>query len=214
MKLSVITPSIRPQYLDITQKTLEAQTFQDFEFHVDIGLRNRGFGLPSDWNKLLRRCKGDIVVMLQDCISIPPDALQRISELSHAKTGYTYPLKKMPQGSYDWRKYRAEALGTEKLTPNMWEIDLASAPLSLFHDVGGFDEDFNNGWSWENVEIAYRAQAAGYKFYVSHATEGEALDHDAIIENPWRNKLPNNDKRANAARLRAEHGDFKLNYLF
>jgi hypothetical protein len=214
MRISVITPSIRPQYLDRTQRTLEQQTFQDFEWLTEIGLRNRGFTLPSDWNKLLRRAQGDIIVMLQDCITLPADALEQIAALDHTKRAYTYPLQKIDDGSYDWRKHTIEARGTAELpSSNYWEIDLASAPLSLFQDVGGFDEAFNQGWSWENVEIAWRAEAAGYHFSVSHATEGKVFSHDTIIEHPFRNKLPNNDGRANETRRRAQRGDYKLAYL-
>lgn len=219
MKISVITPSIRPQFLQMAQECLERQTFKDFEWHTEIGLRDRGYMLPTDWNKLLRRCNGDIVVMYQDCITIQPDALEKIAELDHDKKAYTFPVGKIAtekgvQGiNWDWRKFREEALGDKKLQANNWEIDFASAPLSLFKDVGGFDEDFNNGWSWENVEIAWRADAAGYTFHSRTYPDGVALDHDAIIENPYRNKLPNNDWRANQTMEKARRGNFKLGFL-
>lgn len=211
MKISVITPSIRPSYLDITQKCLEAQTFQYFEWLVEIGRPSQGFTLPSDFNKMLRRATGDIVVVLQDCIVIPSDALASIVSLDHANTAYTYAVIK--EGKADWRATRLKAIGDDNITPNMWEIDLASAPLSLFKDVGGFDEDFNNGWSWENVEIAWRAAAAHYRFKLSNITEGHAIDHDAKEPHPFRNKVENNDKRANQTRIRAEHGLYKLGFV-
>jgi hypothetical protein len=211
-RLSILTPSIRPQFLDRTQRTLEQQTFTDFEWLVEIGLRTGGFTLPSDMNRMLRRARGDIVLILQDCITVPPDALEKIAGLDHSRKAYTYPLQRIDDGGYDWRKYKAEATGVE-LTPNQWETDLASAPLSLFEDIGGYDEDFNNGWSWDNVEVAWRAGAAGYKFEVSRITEGKAFSHDTVIEHPFRNKRENNDKRANETRKRAERGDFKLSYL-
>ena len=212
MKISVLTPSIRPQYLDITQRDLELKTFQDFEWLTCIGLRNRGFTLPSDFNRMLRAAKGDTIFILQDCISIPRDALERIAALDHIKKAYTYPIKKQ-DGSYDWRKYRETALGQDEITPNMWEIDLASVPRSLFFDVGGFDERFNKGWSWENVEIAWRAQATHYRFYCSQSTEGSAIDHDKVVKHPFRFSRENNDKRANETAEKARHGDYKLTYL-
>lgn len=212
MKISVITPSIRPSFLDIAQGCLERQTFEDFEWHCEIGLRNRGYHLPSDWNKLLRRCQGEIIVMYQDCITIPDDFLEEVVALDYEKRAYTFPLRR-ENGSYDWRKYRKEATGQTRLTANNWEIDLASAPRALFFDVGGFDEDFDNGWSWENVEIGWRAEAAGYVFHVEPTLEGSVFDHDAIIENPFRNKRENNDGRANRTMERARRGDFKLSYL-
>lgn len=205
--ITVITPSIRPQYLDITQKCLESQTFQDFEWIVEVGLPGRGFTLPRDMNRMLARAKGDIIVSLQDCISIPPDALERVAALNFDHTAYTFPIGK--EGTFDWR------MGAERdITPNEWEIDLAAAPRNLFYDVGGFDEAFCNGWSWENVEIAWRAEAAGYSFKVSHAMVGDAIDHDTHIPHPFRTSLPLNAPKANEAMEKARRGQYKLGYLF
>lgn len=214
MKISVITPSIRPKYLDIAQECLENQTFQDFEWLVEVDLRNRGYQLPSAWNKLLSRAQGDIIVMYQDCIKIDNDFLEKIANKDHNKKAYTYPLGKVMNFAdekiqWDWRNY----FDSRPIEPFQWEIDIASAPKELFYDVGGFDEEFNKGWSWENVEIAYRAEQAGYTFYVDNEIKGLALDHDALEENPFRNKRENNDKRANETRFRAINGDWKLDYL-
>lgn len=143
--------------------------------------------------------------MLQDCISIDEFVLEDIAELK-SKHLYTFPVSK--GGKWDWREKNN---GT--ITPNMWEADFAAAPRQAFFDVGGYDEAFNNGWSWENVEIAWRMQAAGYKFYCEPSICGEAIDHDKELEHPFRDKLPNNDKRAEETRREASRGKFKLNYL-
>jgi hypothetical protein len=100
-----------------------------------------------------------------------------------------------------------------KITPNQWEADFACGPRQGFFDVGGYDEEFNQGWSWENVEIAWRLQAAGYKFYCDSSISGQAIDHDKEMEHPFRDKRENNDKRAEETRHKASHGDYKLNYL-
>jgi hypothetical protein len=206
-KVSVITPSIRPEYLHITQECLENQTNQDFEWLVEIGLRNRGFTLPTDWNKLIRRAQGDIIFIIQDCISFPTDAVEQIAKLDYDHKAYTFPVSK--DSVWDWRKSEPR-----KLTGNEWEIDMGAAPRSLFYDVGGFDETFCEGWSWENVEIGWRAVAAGYSFYSSHATEGIGIDHDALRPHPFRESLPKNAPKANETMRKAERGDYKKPYLF
>lgn len=214
--ITVITPSIRPQYLAATGDTLAAQTYQDFEWVVEIGFPARGFTLPSDFNNALRRARGDIIVILQDCIEIPADALEQIVKLNHENTAYTYPVGKVGESGieWDWRKYTDKARATNELpSPQHWEIDFGSAPRKMFFDVGGFDEDFNNGWSWENVELAYRASLAGYRFEVSRVTEGVAIDHDKVLKHPFRGVRENNDRRATKSRVMADAGRVKLNYL-
>lgn len=210
--ISVLTPSIRPKWLTITQESLEAQTYTDFEWITCLGLRNRGFTLPTDYNRMLQQAKGDIIVSLQDCISIPSDALEKIASLDHNGYAYTFPIQR-EDGSYDWRKYRKEATGDASITPNMWEIDFASAPKRLFQAIGGFDEEFSKGFSWDNVEVGWRAAAAGFKFFLSTDTEGISIDHDAREPHPFRNSLPKNDARANETMRRAERGEYRLNYL-
>lgn len=208
--ISVLTPSIRPEYLYITQHALEQQTFTDFEWLVEVGLRNRGFMLPTDLNKMLRRAKGERVVMLQDCIRIEAEALERINALSN--DFYTFPVGKVKDfvdtPVWDWREHKCW-----EVDENHWEADFACAPLKAFYDIGGYDEDYNNGWSWDNVDVGIRAKAAGYHLYCDNTIRGVALDHDSIIENPFRNKRQNNDKRAEATKKRAAEGNYFLPYL-
>jgi GT2 family glycosyltransferase len=212
MKFSVLTPSIRPEFLDITQETLEKQTFQDFEWIVEVGLRNRGHSLNKDLNKMLKRSKGDQIIMLQDCIRIEEHALERIAKLNPSYF-FTFPVGKVLKWEdmplWDWRK-KPESLDIQ---PHYWEADFATAPRKAFFDIGGYDEEFDNGWSWENVALAWRAYFAGYRFMVEPNIPSIAIDHDKIKENPWRGKLVNNTERSNEAIKKAERGNFRLNYL-
>lgn len=210
-KTSVITPSIRPEFLDITQFCLEKQTDKDFDWLVEIGLRNNGFRLPSDMNKALKRA-GDIVIILQDCIRVPDNFIEYVKKLDLKNKAYTFPVSKVKSWGddpvHDWRYTRDGRIAYRE-----WETDLAVAPLKMFKDIGGYDEDFNNGWSWDNVEVACRAEFAGYEFFCNNKVLGTALDHDFVKENPFRNKRENNDKRAEHSRLKAINGEWKLSYL-
>lgn len=146
--------------------------------------------------------------MLQDCIEVDKFVLDDISRLSD--DFYTFPVGKKDNNSvhWDWRTNR-----NGKITPNEWEADFACGPKEGFFTVGGYDESFSVGWSWENVEIAWRLQAAGYKFYCEPSIHGVAIDHDKEVAHPFRHKRENNDKRAEETRYRASRGEFKLNYL-
>lgn len=177
---------------------------------VDIDLRNYGYQLPKSLNRLLKRSKGEIIVMLQDCIEIPDNFLETIVK-EYDGSFTTYPVGKRNGDSIDW-DWRTN--NNREIQPYEWEADLAVAPRKAFFDVGGYDETFCDGWSWENVEIAYRVNVAGYKFKCSNSVSGVAIDHDKEIENPFRNKKPNNDWRARNTQTLCNAGDFKLNYLY
>lgn len=155
---------------------------------------------------MLKRAKGDIILSLQDCISLPTDFLERFSKLPHDKA-YTFPVVKEGQKG-DWRVHMSG-----KISSRQWEIDLGSAPMKLFKDVGGFDEAYCGGWSCDNVEIGWRAEAAGWEFECISEMPSTAYDHDAHIEHPFRTKKPSNAWKLDYTKELIEEGNWKLNYL-
>lgn len=104
-RISVITCSIRKEYLYITKDALDRQTFRDFEWITEVEEPGADFGLPRAMNRALKRCKGEITVHLQDCIEIPEDFLQHVGDTYFGEF-VTYPLGKKNGDSveWDWRK--------------------------------------------------------------------------------------------------------------
>lgn len=184
MRISIITPSIRPKGLEITQRCLKEQTFTDFEWLVDIGLAKE-HDLNKAFNRCLRRAKGEIIVFLQDYIKIQPDALQRIVDTYTGKFA-TYPVGKTDKEDYsgnpkwDWRKTRQG-----EVSWNYWEIDFGSCPRKELIEIGGFDEELDRYWSCDNINVGCRADLAGHKFECVDIP-AIAFDHDAFIEHPFR----------------------------
>jgi len=213
VKISVITPSIRPEYLSLTYECLKKQTYKDFEWLVDIDMPSDKFLLPKAMNRLVKRAQGEILVHLQDCIEIEPNFLEHVSNTYNGDF-VTYPVGKRDGDGvkWDWRKSSLRQ-AKEELQPQFWEADLAVCPTRAIFDIGGYDEEFCDGWSWDNVEVAYRAERAGYKFRCDNQVWGVAIDHDKIVEHPFRGKLKNNDWRANETKYKADRGDYKKNYL-
>lgn len=213
IKISVVTPTIRPQYLNLTYECLKKQTFKNFEWLVDIDFPSDKFLLPKAMNRLIKRSQGEIIVHLQDCIEIPENFLEHIYN-SYNGDFVTYPVGKREgeDVKWDWRK---SSLRQQKdyLNPHEWEADLAVTPRKAFFDIGGYDEAYCDGWSWDNVEVAYRASACGYKFRCDNAVAGIAIDHDKEIKHPFRNVLRNNDWRARETEMLCRIGDYKKDYL-
>lgn len=213
-KISVITPTIRPKGIVVIQRSLSRQIFQDFEWLVEVGIPERGNNLCASLNKMLRRAKGDTIVMVQDYIKIPNDALEKIQKLheENPKTFFTYSVAKTLDWKEvipDWRHHGEK----REIHPHEWESDFASAPLQAFKDVGGYDEQFDKGWSWENVNLAQRAHMAGYKFEVIPDIRSVALDHDKFETHPFRGKNENAELANGLYHSKIKFGNFKLNYL-
>lgn len=167
------------------------------------------FLLPKALNRALKRSHGEIIVMLQDCIEIPENFLETIVK-EYDGSFTTYPVGKRNGDSIDW-DWRTN--NNREIQPHEWEADLAVAPRKAFFDIGGYDEAFCDGWSWDNVEVAHRAKSAGYKFKCSNSVSGVAIDHDKEIKHPFRNVLKNNDWRARETEMLCRIGDYKKDYL-
>lgn len=201
-KISVITPSIRPAGLSCVQASLQDQSFQDFEWLVELGLPIRGPDLNKAYNRLLARSKGELVVSYQDYISIAPRGLQSLWEayLKYPKAFITCPMVKVKQdGSkiQDWRIHRKPF---ELIRADEWEADWASAPAEGLKAVGGWDEDYDQGWSWDNVVVAEKALRAGYEFRVDPSNVAYGVDHDELFKHPFRGQLENSELHAEKMR--------------
>ena len=186
-KISVITPSIRPEGLKPNQEALQSQTFKDFEWLVEMGLPPK-HDLNAAFNRMLKRAKGELVVFMEDWTKCPPDGLQKFWDAyqREPKIFWTAPLGKTldwKTQEWDWR-----AFSDAKPEWKCWEIDWACAPLSALKEIGGFDEELDDYWSSDNVNIAYRAFLAGYGFKLLSNNPAIALDHDKLTKHPFRDR--------------------------
>lgn len=185
IKISVLTPTIRKEGLEVVAQSLNEQTLQDFEWLVEIGDRKK-HDLNAAYNRLLRRARGELIVSVQDWIKLPPEALERFWEAyqQHPDTFFTVPVGKVKEWGdppkWDWRITDAE------MTWNMWEIDCGFAPLKALKEIGGFDEALDEHWSSDNVNVGCRADLAGYKFACLNDVRAVARDHDFHEEHPFR----------------------------
>jgi hypothetical protein len=93
--ISIITPTIRKEGLDVIEKALASQSYRDFEWIIGSPFdpHTTGAGEEVEWvkddfeggfwslnrtyNALFRRCKGELIVSWQDWIWVPPDGLEK-----------------------------------------------------------------------------------------------------------------------------------------
>ena len=184
MQISVVTPTICPDGLEVIQHALSNQTFQNFEWLVEVSIPEKGHDLNAAYNRMLKRAKGELIVSVQDFVEMPYDGLEKFWKAyqENPDTFFTAPLgKKLGEHvKWDWRETDAE------MDWRMWEIDWAAAPLEALKKVGGFDEALDEYWSSDNVSVGHRANLHGYKFKNIKDNKALVLDHDAFMEHPFR----------------------------
>lgn len=214
IKISVLSPSIRPLGLDIVRNGLLQQTFTDFEWLTEIGLSKHD--LNRAYNRMLKRAKGELVVSLQDYCLIRPDYLQKWWDAYQANpdTFMTAPVGKVDDLNFsakpmwDWRAYRNDE--TKNIRPcedNCWEIDNGAAPLEALKAIGGFDEALDGVWSGDNVNVGCRAKLAGYSFACLFDNPVLVFDHDAHQPHPYRDTF---DGTLNTKRMAMFKGGMTL----
>jgi hypothetical protein len=193
-RITVITPSIRPEGVEVVKHTLEGQTLRDFEWIPKLSVPGPVPDLCRSCNDALRDARGELIVFVQDYIKLAPDALQRawMNYKKHPNTAFTSPVGK----TFDWIsvvwEWRKHTPIDTVLEYYQWEIDFGYIAKSAILEVGGFDEDYDSGFGWENVDLAYRLSKMGVEFRCDPDNLAVALDHDRFIPHPYK-PHPNRD---------------------
>lgn len=184
-RITICTPTIRPDGLEVIQHGLKNQTLQDFEWLVEISIPERGHDLNAAYNRMLKRAKGELVVSVQDYVEMPYGGLEKFwnAYQENPDTFFTAPLGKKlgDKVTWDWRESPDALMDWRR-----WEIDWGAAPLKALKKIGGFDEALDEFWSCDNINVGHRANMHGYKFKNLHDNKALVLDHDAFMTHPFR----------------------------
>lgn len=175
--------SVRPEGLKPVRDALLKQTFTDFEWLVDINWTGKvDFNQAS--NRLLKRAQGELVVFVQDYVELPKTGLEDYWKAHKAKPAfYTCPVSKYDDEneSWDWRKNVVGKIGWQE-----WEIDCGAAPKDILFATGGFDEELDKYWGYDNLSVALRADMKGFEFYNLQYIEARAFDHNKHHKHEFR----------------------------
>lgn len=176
--------------------------------HLPDPPKSRVSNMAAAVNHGLAHCRGEYVVLMQDYIWIPPKGIERFLKgqrehgpclvtgvgnvgsgpRDHDPTemfsifGDWYDLA--PTG-LSWADPRKSHLhGVHPCEPVAWEANWACLPLAVAEELGGFDEEYDNGWAWDHVEFAERARLSGYPILIDMNNECKAFPHDTYFPNP------------------------------
>lgn len=196
-------------------------------------------------NEGFRNCSGELIVCIQDFIWAPPFLLYKFWEAYEAygnilvgAVGHQYckPGKediKNPKGKITifkedfnerpenpcWQdpRMRLDQGTFYETAPVNWELSCSSIPKKVIYELGGMDEEYDfQGFAYDNVNIAQRAEFLGYKTCLDQTNEYRALNHDN-----WSMETHKKDRSTNIAEFHINRmkdviaGRFpiKLNYL-
>ena len=214
--VSVISASNRPERLDITQKCLARQHGVDYEWIVVCPVipkvsanwvkdppKAEGdvYALNKAMNAGLKVAKGELIVRIDDSIWFPPDALEKFwfwytqnNKVCVSGVGDQYDQlddvgKPTHKVWLDPRK--TDKYGTfYECNPEDWEGNFGSIPRDLIEEIGGWDEQMDRYYAWDNVAVAYRLQTIGAQFYLDQTNESFSFQHgrsDNWDKDSWAN---------------------------
>lgn len=155
-------------------------------------------------NEGFRACEGELIVCLQDYIWVPPYSLTKFWEgyramgdilISGVGDQYKPPGVKDPKGKIsvfgEYKEMPKEKVWLDprkrldqgtfyETSPVNWELNYCSIPKKVIQELGGMDEEYDfQGFAYDNVNIAQRAEFLGYKTYLDQTNECRAIEHDS-----------------------------------
>lgn len=199
--ISIITPSIREDGLEIVRTALKRQTYKDYEWLVGSPfLYLHGTWIQDDfeggywslnriYNKLIDNASCEHIVSWQDFTFADPDALEKF--VYHFKTepntfvtavGNKYTSVYPILGEKVWQDPReTDRYGTYyPCYCNDIEWNLCSFPRQALYDIGGFMEDFDfEGYGMDGYGVLERVnEIGGYDFKINQTIRSYSLTHD------------------------------------
>lgn len=137
--------------------------------------RKRPSNLNASLNYGLQMVRSDYVIFYQDFIELPVDCFERLLALADERTFVTTCTPNY-DGSNDSRYTGIQR--PRPCEPKEWEANVAIAPMAIIRELGGFDEEYDEGWSWDNVNLAERAAMLGCKFIIDESNRPRLWPHD------------------------------------
>lgn len=177
---SILTVSKREGWYDAAAEQVRAQTISPEDWIiVQEGVTAPKPIRPSNLNRSLnsglKLIKSDYVIFYQDFIELPLDCFEKLLNLADERTFVTTCTPNY-DGSDDTRYLGVD--GPRPCRPEEWETNVAIAPMKALRELGGFNEEYDNGWSWDNVNVAERAAMLGYRFIIDESNRPKLLPHE------------------------------------
>src|SRR3990167_9819591 len=180
MKISVLSVSNRQNGLDMVKRCLDRQTFDDFEWIIVSPLKldlpnvvpdppksTPYWNLNACYNAGIKKCKGELIVSIQDFIWFEPTALEKFwfnykavgPKACISGVGDIY--KDIENGKPEniiWNdpRKRNNVGGFSECNAIDIEFNFSAIPRQAYYDIGGCDEVLDNkGYDPVNLNVCY-----------------------------------------------------------
>lgn len=191
---------------EVRMDTLDADVPCPVEFWP-APLQTRLSNLNASLNEGLRKVETDYVLFYQDFIDLPRGCFKKLMELAANKTFVT-TVSKNDNHTPEEDPRITGVKKPRQCRPEEWEANVAVAPMDILKLLGGFDEEYDNAWSWDNVNVADRAQLLGCKFICDETNRPQLLYHPKVRNLPLNAEWHAKTMREIRTGLRSLHCDY------
>lgn len=153
----------------------EAETKKGYGTFYPAPKKTKLSNLNASINEGLRHVTTDYVIFYQDFIELQEDCFEKLLALVDERTFVTTCTPNY-DGSDDGRYTGCDS--PRRCRPEEWETNVAIAPMKVLKALGGFNEELDWGWSWDNVEVAQRAAMLGCKFILDESNRPKLYPHE------------------------------------
>jgi len=232
IKISVITPTVRPEGLALLEKSLRQQTFRDFEWIVGSPKppklaidykwvkdppKNEGdyWTLYKCYNAMIKECTGDFIISWQDYTYVKPDTLERmwLHHLTNPKSLIGVVGDKYSDDTWTnktWKDPRDRGYGFVACPFHEVEWNFCGVPKEALYSVGGFDEDLDKYSSLCGADVAVRIEIMKqFDFKMDQDIKTYSTEHGRLPE--WDEHSPFG--KVWLSKLEEYKENPKLNYL-
>jgi len=211
-KISVLTPTCRPQGLKLVREALRRQTV-DFEWIIGSSFRP-DIDIPHVWvkdppkkegnywtlyeiyNLMIKKAQGDLIISWQDFTFTNPDTLERF--LFHFKNepktlvgavGNKYSDNTWKVETWRDPRIRDDFGSFYEVYPQDLEYNLCALPKEAIYAVGGFDESLDKYSSVCGMDISMRLDIiGGYIFKLDQSIKSFSTEHGRLPD--WEKNSP------------------------
>lgn len=133
--LVVYEPNCKPRFNSGAEWVKAPPKFRASNLNASL---NHGLGLVTT----------PYVIFYQDFIDLPPNCFRGLLSAAKKTDGFVTTATINPDGQHDARYLGVNLL--RECLPEEWEANVAIAPMKVIKELGGFDEAYDDGWSWDN----------------------------------------------------------------